>query len=175
MNKLALFVIASLVTSISFAFPFYKKHQIPHTFTSQNHRAELNDFSGVWVGSCRGDSEEEEDGNWEARLTITQNRNQMVLTFGDNIEDTVVLHLGQMSSHSSSSDNKREAMIQQVGIPSGNTIVINYESIIQQGTSDAANGLFVTSLHFYMVKNGESLELRTHDSVHPACVLKKAD
>ena len=174
MKKLAVLIITSVLASNTFAFPFYKKYQKPHTLVPQKHTA-LNDFTGVWLGSCNGGSgDEDEDGNWEARLTITQNKEQMSLMFGDKKEDTVVLNLNPLSSQSNSSYNKREAAIQRVSIPSGDMISINYESIAEEGTGETGSHLLLTSLHVDIIKKGDSLELRSSHFPASICILKKA-
>lgn len=121
------------------------------------------------MGLCVGDAE---DGDWELRLTITQNKKQMSLTFGDNEEESVVLNLGQLSSQSNSTSDKREATIQQVSAPYGDMMSINYESIAEMGPSKTGSRLLSTSLHVNLFKKGDTLELQAPYSSEAVCVLK---
>ncbi|MFJ1270181.1 hypothetical protein ACD661_16630 [Legionella lytica] len=174
MKKLTFLIIASMMASPTFALPIYKKYPTPQALASQEHPVELNDFSGKWVGSCTRGNEGET--SQKIRLTITQNPNQIALMFNHQKKEVLVLNLNQLSSQTSNTFNKREAIIQRVHVLDSNSILFNYESIAQQGTSEENSSLITTSFHGMLTKDGTTLTLQeTAYSSHGPCVLTKAD
>ena len=170
-----------MMASNTFAFPFHKKQQKIQSVTSSRYPVELSDFSGVWgEGKCTGFDEEEDDDEEEEdgvhQLTITQNKKQISITFGDDGDydgfNNIVLNLNQLSSLSNSTHAKRAVAIQHVSVPYSDMISIDYEYMDEEGSPETGGSLLRTWMHVDLVKKGDTLEMRD-PRTDEVCTFKK--
>ena len=165
------------MASNSFAFPLHKKERKMKSITSSQYPVEISDFSGLWGhGTCTGFDEEEEGDVEESndlRLTITQNKEQISITFGGYWDPlTVVLNLNQFSAQNNNTPEKMAVSFQHVGVPYSDMIAIDYEHMNKEWPPGTGSTIRFVSLHVLLIKDGDTLKMQDIFS-REECIYKK--
>ena len=84
---------------------------------------------------------------------------------------TLVLNLDQLSSQSTSTEDKRDSAVQQV-ISYSDMIYIDYEYMGEEIVEGMGKTFLATWLHAYLIKHGDTLEMRDMRTSE-ACSFKK--